>query len=215
MYNLHSHTLLSDGVLLPSELCVRYAALGYKAIAITDHADYSNIDSIISALRKFCSKLPKNFPLKVLPGVELTHLPLNQFKPLAAYCRANGVKIIIGHGETVSEPVVCGTNRACLESDIDILAHPGHISDQDVKFAAKRGIFLELTTRKSHGRTNREVAAKALKWNAKLILNHDSHGPCDILSPEQTKRAAIRSAAITAARVSQIIRQTSLLVNSK
>jgi putative hydrolase len=214
MYNLHSHTLLSDGVLLPSELCVRYAAAGYKAIAITDHADYSNIENVVSSIRRFCSKLPKDFPLVVLPGVELTHLPLAQFKPLAAYCRANGIKIIIGHGETVSEPVLAGTNRACLEADIDILAHPGHISGQDVKLAARRGIFLEITTRKSHGATNREVAAKAARWNAKLVLNHDSHAPCDILSPARSVQIA-RSCGLTEVRIKEIVRQTAALVSSR
>ncbi|MFA5362653.1 MAG: PHP domain-containing protein, partial [Candidatus Omnitrophota bacterium] len=42
MYNLHCHSLLSDGNLLPSEVAVRYLAQGFKTIAITDHADYSN-----------------------------------------------------------------------------------------------------------------------------------------------------------------------------
>ena len=43
MYDLHTHSLLSDGELLPSELARRYEEKGYKAIAITDHVDFSNI----------------------------------------------------------------------------------------------------------------------------------------------------------------------------
>ena len=144
MYNLHCHSLLSDGELLPSELAVRYAAAGYKAIAITDHADYSNIALITKAILEFTRHWPKNRKIMVLPGIELTHLPPEQFEPLAKYARKEGIKVIIGHGETLVEPVIPGTNHAALEADIDILAHPGLISDTDIKLAKKRGIFLEV-----------------------------------------------------------------------
>lgn len=185
MYDLHTHSLLSDGVLLPSEVAVRYLALGYKAIAITDHADYSNIDSTVRAILEFSRHWPKNSPIKVLPGIELTHLPLEQFAPLAQYARSKGIKIIIAHGETLAEPVIKGANRAALESDIDILAHPGLIAQEDIKLAKKKGVFLEITTRRSHRDTNLHVAERALKLGAKLILNTDSHAPKDIVSPKQ------------------------------
>lgn len=214
MFNLHCHSILSDGCLLPSEICVRYAALGYKAIAITDHADYSNIESVVASIRKFCAQWPKKFPLQVLPGVELTHLPPEQFGPLTAYCRKNGIKVVVGHGETVAEPVIPGTNRACIEAGVDILAHPGHISDQDAKLAAQRGVRLEITTRKSHGKTNKEVAAQALRWKAALVIDHDSHDPEDIISPARTIAVA-RAAGLTAAHIAVISRQTFTFVQSK
>src|SRR4030042_6939913 len=125
MYNLHCHSLLSDGVLLPSEVAVRYAAVGYKVIAITDHADYSNIRQLTAAIIEFTKRWPKEINIKVLPGIELTHVPPEQFKPLVKIARDAGIKIIVGHGETLMEPVIKGTNRACLEAGVDILAHPG------------------------------------------------------------------------------------------
>ncbi len=185
MYNLHSHSLLSDWILLPSEIAVRYLSLGYKAIAITDHVDYSNIEATIEAILKFCRRWPKNIPMKVLPGIELTHIPLEQFKPLSRLARKKGIKVIVGHGETTVEPVIKGTNQAALEADIDILAHPGKIADADVRLAKKKNIFLEITSRKGHCNTNTFVALQALKFGAKLILNHDSHRPEDIITPKQ------------------------------
>jgi len=214
MTNLHTHSLLSDGCLLPAEVCVRYAAAGYTAIAITDHADYSNVESVVASITKFCATWPKDFPLRVLSGVELTHCALGQFAPLVKYCRKNGIAVIVGHGETVCEPVIKGTNRACLEAGVDILAHPGHISDADAKFAAKRGIRLEITTRKSHGITNKEVAAQARKWHCRMVLDHDSHSPSDILTPAQTLRVA-RAAGLTTPIIKEIERQSALFVQSR
>lgn len=187
MYDLHTHSLLSDGALLPSEVAVRYLAAGYKVIAISDHSDYSNIEFNIEAILKFTKHWPKSAKITVLPGIELTHLPLEQFKPLAKFARSKGIKVIIGHGETLAEPVLKGTNLAALNSDIDILAHPGLITDEETRLAAKRGIFLEVTTRSGHRDTNAHVIEQALKFGAKLAINNDSHNPEDVLTPEQLK----------------------------
>ncbi len=194
MYSLHCHSLLSDGVLLPSEVAVRYLALGYRVIAITDHADYSNIDFVTHAILEFTAHWPKGSEIKVLPGIELTHLPIEQFKPLARYARKKGIKVIIGHGETLAEPVIKGTNRAALEADIDILAHPGLISEEDANLARKKGIFLEITSRKGHRDTNLHVAEQALKADARLILNIDSHSPEDVITPEELVKVAFAAA---------------------
>ncbi len=207
MYNLHTHSLLSDGCLLASELAVRYAAAGYKVIAITDHADYSNIDLVIPAILKFTRNWPKDSAIKVLPGVELTHLPLNQFALLAKYCRRKGIKVIIAHGETPAEPVLAGTNRAALEADIDILAHPGLINNADVKLAKAKGIFLEITSRSGHNAANSFVAKKALKFGAKLILSHDSHEPKDIITPLQLKKVG-KKAGLSSAQIAKVYKDT-------
>jgi len=183
MYNLHSHTLLSDGELLASEVAMRYLDKGYKVLAITDHADYSNIGFALKATVDFCKKWPKSFGITVLPGIELTHLPPEQFKPLALLARKQGAKIIVAHGETPMEPVNKNTNKLALAADINILAHPGLISDEDTLLAKERGIFLEITSRQGHAQANQHVASQAIKFGAKLILNSDSHSPEDIISP--------------------------------
>ncbi|MCX5668627.1 MAG: histidinol phosphate phosphatase domain-containing protein [Candidatus Omnitrophica bacterium] len=203
MYNLHAHTFLSDGNLLPSEVAVRYQDKGYSLIAITDHADYSNIKQIAKSIVEFCKRWPKDSSIKVLPGVELTHLPPEQFKPLAALARKEGIKIIIAHGETPVEPVAKDTNHLALMADIDILAHPGLISDADTQLAKKHNIFLEITSRKGHRQTNAHVIKQARKFGAKLILNNDSHTPEDIISPAELIQVGL-DFGLTAAEIDKI-----------
>lgn len=212
MFNLHSHTFLSDGELLPSEVAVRYQAAGYKGIAITDHADYSNIKSITKAIVEFCRKWPKNSSIKVLPGIELTHLPPEQFKPLANLARKNGIKIIVAHGETPVEPVTQNTNKSALQADIDILAHPGLISDEDTKLAAQKNILLEITSRHGHSNTNSHVIKQARKFGAKLILNHDSHTTEDIISPNQLNQFGI-DCGLTQEEINDIYKNTEDLIS--
>ena len=193
MYNLHAHTFLSDGDLLPSEVAMRYLDKGYNILAITDHADYSNIKQAARAIVEFCKRWPKLSGIKVLPGIELTHLPPEQFKPLANLARKEGIKIIIAHGETPVEPVAKDTNRMSLMADIDILAHPGLISDADTKLAQTRGVFLEITSRRGHRETNAHVIRQARKFGAKLILNNDSHTPEDIITPGELLKVGLDS----------------------
>lgn len=214
MYNLHAHSLLSDGVLLPSEVAVRYATAGYKAIAITDHADYSNIEPVVKAILEFSRHWPKSAKIKVLSGIELTHLPAEQFQPLAKYARNKGIQVIIGHGETLVEPLIKGTNAAALEADIDILAHPGLISDEDVKLAKKKGIFLEITSRKGHSDTNRHVVEQALKFGAKMVLDIDSHSPEDIIKPQELIQVGIQ-AGLTQQEIDKIYRDTEEFIKEK
>ena len=213
MYNLHCHSLLSDGALLPSEVVVRYAAAGYKVIAITDHADYSNIKQLTAAIIEFTKRWPKEFNIKVLPGIELTHLPPEQFKPLVKIARDAGIKIIVGHGETLMEPVIKGTNRACLEAGVDILAHPGLITKEEAKLAKDKGVFLEITTRHGHCETNPHVVERALEIGAKLILNTDSHEPEDIIPPEQVAEIA-RRAGLKSDEIAKITQDVGKYINA-
>jgi len=181
MYDLHTHSLLSDGQLLPSELARRYKVLGYKAIAITDHVDDSNIDLVIPKIVSVCKRLSLNAGISVIPGAELTHIPIKDISNLVKRARSLGAKLILVHGETLSEPVTPGTNKKALQCDIDILTHPGLITKEEASLAAKNRIYLEITTRRSHAFTNGHVAKIAKLTGAKLVLNSDSHAPEDLL----------------------------------
>ena len=197
MIDLHTHSLLSDGDLLPSELVRRASVAGCETIAITDHVDHSNIDTVLAGLKRVADELNKYWDILVIPGVELTHVPLESFRGLVEHARGLGALIVVGHGESPVEPVIPGTNRAAIEAGVDILAHPGHISEGDASLAAKRGVCLEITCRNGHSRTNKHVLDTALKAGAAVVLNTDAHSPADIMTREKREEvlAAITGSA--------------------
>ncbi|RME37367.1 MAG: histidinol phosphate phosphatase domain-containing protein [Deltaproteobacteria bacterium] len=191
MLDLHTHTIFSDGELIPAELARRAAVAGYEALAMTDHGDRSNLDLIIPRLARVAEELSRSWGLTILPGIELTHVPPEHIAAAAREARQLGARIVIVHGETMVEPVAAGTNRAALEADIDILAHPGLLTAEDAQLAARRGICLELTTRKGHSLSNGHVARMAVQAGAPLVVNNDAHAPGDLLSPEMMRRVVL------------------------
>lgn len=203
MIDLHTHTIFSDGELLPNELAIRAESIGLKAIAITDHVDSSNLDFVIPRIVKACSDINKYSTIRVIPGAEITHVNPRLIGELAAKARVLGAKVIIAHGETIVEPVVAGTNRAALEADIDILAHPGLISEEDVLLSKERGIFLEITGRKGHSLTNGHVAALASRVGARMSFGSDSHSPSDLVPHEQMLRI-LKGAGLSSERADTI-----------
>jgi len=193
MIDLHTHTFLSDGVLGPAELARRAEHAGYRAIGITDHADASNLDGIVSALVQFTRETQPFLKVRVIPGVELTHVPPGQIAGLVRRARQLGARLIVLHGETVCEPVAMGTNRAGIESRVDILAHPGLISEEEVRLAASNGVHLEVSARYSHGLGNGRVVSLARESGALLVIDSDAHAPDDILTPNWRERVAFGS----------------------
>ncbi len=190
MLDLHIHSLLSDGALLPTEVARRYEIKGYKLIALTDHVDTSNVEDVVLNTLKVCKDINNCMDIRVIPGVELTHLPPDELGSMARYCRSKGIRVILVHGETILEPVKKGTNRKAIEAGVDILAHPGLISEEDAKLAKEKGVFLEITSRKGHSLTNGYVVQMAKKTGAKLILDNDSHVPADIFAIEELEMIA-------------------------
>ena len=188
MIDLHTHTVFSDGVLIPSELVRRAEFIGLKGIGITDHGDFSNIDFILPRMVAIAEKLNSVLSIKVLPGIEITHVPPSLISDAAKKARSLGAKVIIVHGETIVEPVAPGTNNAAIEADIDILAHPGLISEEEVLKAKENGIFLEISARKGHSLTNGHVAKLARKTGAKLVINTDAHAPEDLIDEKMAKK---------------------------
>ncbi len=211
MIDLHSHTFFSDGALVPSEHVRRVEVLGYEAIAITDHADSSNIHILIPNLIKAARDLNPVNTTQLIVGVELTHVPPALIGPLAAQSRALGAQLIVVHGETPVEPVLPGTNRAALDADVDLLAHPGFITEEEAALAAKKGILLELSGRKGHSLTNGHVVRMAEKTGALLAINADAHAPGDFLTAEMAEKVGL-GAGLSADQYLQVRRNMAELV---
>jgi histidinol phosphatase-like PHP family hydrolase len=190
MIDLHTHSTFSDGELIPSELVRRAVVKGYKAIAITDHADFTNIEHILSCMKNI-KPLGDDYDIRVFTGVELTHVPPGKIPRLVEKARLLGAEIIVVHGETIVEPVPEGTNHVAVTLDIDILAHPGLITKEDVELAQDNDIALEITTRCGHNRTNGHVARAAREAGASLIVNTDTHAPEDLITDEMAFKVAI------------------------
>ena len=229
-YDFHTHTVFSDGGMIPAGLMQRAMVRGCLGLAITDHVDSSNLEWAFENLLKFveelgqewqpdivpagdgttaplntldCDTLAKNWHLPLIPGVELTSVPPRKIAALAQKARSLGAKWIVVHGETIMEPVAPGTNRAAIEARVDLLSHPGLITPEDAARAAELGVHLEITTHKGHGMANGWVAQRARASGAKLLLNTDCHVSADILDAKQ-RRAIAFGAGLTAEEVDRI-----------
>lgn len=212
MIDLHTHTIFSDGELIPFELVRRAEAVGYSAIAITDHMDASNLDLIIPRIVKAVEALKPHIKIDVLPGAEITHAPPDLIADLVREARHLGAKIVVVHGETIAEPVIRGTNRAAIQAGADILSHPGMINIEDLLLAKERNVYLEITARRGHAFTNGYIAKEAMRFGVPLCINTDAHGPSDLITAEHA-RAILLGAGIDENRIDSIFENSKSLVD--
>ena len=163
--DLHMHSLFSDGELLPSELARRALKLNHEAIAITDHVDWSNVETI-PAIQDAIDDINSNWDITVVLGAEVTHAPCESIDGIAARAKELGAKIVVVHGETLNEPVTPGTNRAAVESEhVDI--------------------------RKGHCLGNGHVANVAREVGNKLLVDTDTHAPSDLITYDKSYEIAL------------------------
>ena len=187
-YDFHTHSIFSDGMLLPAALVREAEVRGHEALAITDHVDASNIEEVIKGLVLFEKEMKGKLPLKFFPGVEISYIKPEYIPEYCKKARKLGAKVIVVHGESPVEPVYAGTDHISVQQKglVDILAHPGNtLTEDDAKLAAQNGIFLELTSRRGHRDGNKHVAEMARRTGAKLLVNTDSHSENDLLTYEQ------------------------------
>jgi histidinol phosphatase-like PHP family hydrolase len=204
LYDLHTHTILSDGEMLPTELVRRMAVIGYTTVAITDHVDTSNTISVVESLLEV-RESARLFGVRLLSGVEITHVPPSQIAAVARRAREAGAEIVVVHGETTVEPVAPGTNHAaCACPDVNVLAHPGLITREDAKLAQENGIALEITSRGGHNRTNGHVVRIAREVSCQLVVDSDAHAPHDLMD-RSAKETVAMGAGLTAEEAAAII----------
>lgn len=191
VYDFHTHTTLSDGVLLPMELIRRAIVNGYSALGIADHTSASTMGRVIREVRRDCELAERFWGFTALPGIELTHVPAAAICELAAEARSIGAAVVVVHGQSPVEPVEPGTNLAAVScGDVDILAHPGDLTDEEAQLAAQHGVFIEITAKNGHSLGNGHVARVALAAGAKMVVNSDAHVPEQLLTEQSARRVA-------------------------
>lgn len=191
--DLHTHSIFSDGELLPSELVRRALVLGHKAIAITDHVDASNVE-VVSQIAEAANDIRDYWDIEVIPGVEITHTPVEVIDKLANKARSLGAEMIVVHGETIVEPVKPGTNRAAAECpEVDVIGHPGLITEEEVQIAVDNDVSLEISARGGHCLGNGRVAKLGLEYGANLVLDSDTHAPGDLVDYDLAEKIALGS----------------------
>jgi len=213
MIDLHTHTLLSDGVLVPSELAQRAAAAGYTALGITDHADTGTLEAVVSSTLRVCADLAATLDYEVVPGVEITHVPPPLIPKTVERARQLGARLVVVHGESLVEPVAASTDRAAVEAGCDLLAHPGLIDEATVSLAAEAGTFLEISARAGHSLGNGHLVSLARRLGAieLLVVSSDAHRPGDLLT-ESSRRAVCRGAGLNGAESDQVGRNAEALL---
>ena len=190
--DFHTHTLLSDGELVPAELARRVQAAGYGVLGLADHVDHGTLAGVLAAARASALALAGYLEgLTILPGVEITHVPPALIGDLVRRARDLGASHVVVHGESPVEPVAPGTNLAAIEAGADILAHPGLLGEREAERAAEKGVRLELSSRGGHSLGNGRVARLARKYGAVLLVNSDGHDLGDFLTPELQRAVAL------------------------
>lgn len=201
MFDFHTHTLVSDGDLIPAESVRRAETIGYRILGLSDHSDLSTLavqmPVLVDAAR---AERLGGGDIVVLPGTEITHVRPPQIAQAVKTARELGALYVVVHGETISEPVAEGTNRAAIEAGADILAHPGLIGRDLVELAAERGVMLEISGRKGHCYTNGHVVRLARECGARLIFGSDAHTVGDMPSRDKAERIC-RGAGLDQAEV--------------
>ena len=192
VYDFHTHTLLSDGVLVPIELIRRAIVTGYAALGISDHTGAGGLERRLEEANEDCRLARERWHYPVYAGVELTHVPASAVAELAMRARRAGAAYVIVHGETPVEPTEPGTNLAAVSCpQVDILAHPGLLTVAEAAIAAENGVFLEITAKSGHALGNGSVAAVARQTGAKLLLGSDTHVPEQLLTPAMATRVLL------------------------
>jgi putative hydrolase len=194
IFDFHTHTFLSDGENSPIELIRFAAARGYKCIALTDHASYSNLDFIISRVKKDCGLAKKYWDIDTITGVELTNIPAKSIDKMACKAKELGAGLVVVHGETIIEDVEQGTNMEAVRSEyVDILAHPGILTVEEARLAAKNGVFLEITARAGHSLTNGVVVNIGREAGTRFLINSDAHSHLDLFEQDMQEKVGLGS----------------------
>jgi putative hydrolase len=205
-YDFHSHTFLSDGELVPMEHVRRAKAAGHNAIVLSDHVGVDDGEWVLPRLVRECRIASDEWDIHAIPGVEITHVPIRSMDRAVRSARKAGAVVVVVHGETPVEPVLKGTNAAAVRTPgVDVLAHPGFLTEKDALAAKENGVFIEVTGRRGHSLTNGHVVRTGLAAGASFVIDSDAHSPDDFLTEEKARMVGA-GAGLTGKVLDQAIR---------
>ncbi len=215
LVDLHTHTLLSDGALVPAEHIRRAESQGYSVLGFADHVDLATMETVLPQLIEAARRESElGGAMRVLAGVELTHVRPAHIAEATQRARELGAQVVICHGETLVEPVMEGTNAAAIAAGVDILAHPGLISEALVAEAADRGVRLEISAKGGHCLANGHVAKLAKQQGATLMFGSDAHTPGQLPTPAFAE-AVCRAAGLDDEYVSEMFFEAACFAGSR
>lgn len=206
-YDFHSHTFLTDGDASATNMWAAADRLGHRCLAITDHIGMEDPRPLLERLREE-SRAWEGSELQTLIGVEVTDLPPRRIADAVRQARNAGAEVVIVHGETTSEPVLAGTNRAAVElNDVDVLAHPGFITVEEAELAKSHDVVLEISARAIHGMTNGHVVQTALQVGNDLVVDSDAHRTSQLVTAEDARRVA-RGAGVPESTLHRVLEES-------
>ncbi|SHN55719.1 histidinol phosphate phosphatase domain-containing protein [Desulfovibrio litoralis] len=222
MLELLTHTTLSDGSQTPAEALRSAKIQGYQALVLSDHCDPSNLLEVIEANKRL-KEVALHIGIDLIVGVELTHIPPPLIEQYVLTARKLGAEFVAVHGEKInlntktnpfnpqSSLMERGTNLAAILGGADLLAHPGLISEEEVKLASELGVFLDLSAFSKNGLSNGHIAKLALKYNAKLVVCANPHADLDFLTQEEYKIVA-KAAGLNNDDVTKMLHDINMLL---
>ena len=177
---------------MPAAIVREAEVKGTAATALTDHVDPSNMEFVINSIKKFIKEMEQYLPIKVFCGVEISYIKPEIIPEYCKKARNMGAQIIVVHGESPVEPVYAGTNHAAVSEKglVDILAHPGMITEEDMQLASQNGVFLELSARSGHKNGNSHIAKNGRRFGARFLVNTDAHSEKDLITQQEAYKIA-------------------------
>ncbi len=177
---------------------------GYAAYVCSDHVDEATVERRVPEIVAACLLASRELGMTSIPAVEVTRVPPERVARVAARARSLGAQLVVVHGETLGDYPQPGLNLAAARcSDVDILGHPGLITDEAAEAARENHIHLEISAAGLHGLTNGHVARVAIRLGVALVLDSDAHRPEALLTAERANQV-LRGSGIDLATVLKI-----------
>jgi histidinol phosphatase-like PHP family hydrolase len=204
VFDFHTHTTISDGHAGPMEMARRCQQNGYAAYVCSDHVDESTVERRVPEIVAACLQVLGELGIASIPAVEVTRVAPERVAKVAAKARSLGARLVVVHGETLGDFPQPGLNLAATSCrDVDILGHPGLLSQREAEQARDNQIHLEISAAGLHGLTNGHVAKVALEAGAPLVLDSDAHRPESLLTSERAAQL-LAGSGLTPARVALV-----------